>query len=85
MSKTIIERDGYPVLIYKVMYETKGFKFPVFVEGTYPEVHAYMSSEFGFMGANRAITDAEYDTIKKLKIPVYLAPQLKPLNKFTNY
>lgn len=72
----LVSRHGYPVEIWKVKYRNKGFDYVIFIQGTEPEMQEYVKWEFGYIGSYHAITDDEYECVKKLDLPVYLAPQL---------
>ena len=53
-----------------------GFKKPLFIRGTEDEFRAYMTFEFGYVGAYHALTDDEIAAANKLRIPIYIAPEI---------
>lgn len=75
MKKQLIVRDGQVVQVWQVGYKINGFEYALFVEGTEDEVKGYMRSEMAFMGRYSACTDDEIAAVKKLRLPIYIAPQ----------
>ena len=72
----MINRNGYNVRIWQVNYIKNGFKFPIFIKGTEPEMQAYMESEMGYVGEYWAVRESDEDAIHRLKLSIYLAPKL---------
>ena len=72
----IIERNGYIEQVWKVSYSINGFKYIILIQGTEPEMHAYMTSEFGYVGRYHACNDMEIRAARSLNIPIYIAPRL---------
>lgn len=79
LDKTYVVRLGYGERIWRIDYQTNGFKWTIFMEGTEPEIHAYCDSELGYTGGYSACTDREYLAAKTLKFPIYIAPKLSEL------
>lgn len=73
----IIQRKGQVVQVWEIEYQSEErFMYKLFVRGTEDEVRAYMESEMGYMGRYSACTDEEIRAIRKLRMKIYLAPQL---------
>ena len=75
MKKQLIVRNDQVVQVWQIGYKINGFDYALFVEGTENEVRDYMDSEMGFMGRYSACTDDEIAAAKKLRFPIYIAPQ----------
>lgn len=63
--------------VWKVVYENNYFEQPIFVRGTEDEMREYMESEFGYVGKYHACNDQQVDYINKLRLKIYIAPQLR--------
>ena len=72
----IIVRNNQPEQVWMVTYTENGFKKPLFIRGTVDEFCAYMEFEFGYVGGYHALTDSEIAAVKKLRLPIYIAPEI---------
>ena len=73
---TLIVRNGQPENVWMVTYTENGFKKPLFIRGTEDEFRAYMEYEFGYVGGYHGLTDEEVNAVKKLRLPIYIAPEI---------
>ena len=76
MDNRYIVRNNQIEEVWRVEYENNYFKQILFIRGTEDEFRDYMTSEFGFVGRYSACTDSELAAVNKLKIPIYIAPEL---------
>lgn len=61
-------------LVYTDYY---GFKSVLVVYGTEEEMQEYMKSEYGYVPAYTGAIDEEVKAAKTLRLPIYLAPEIK--------
>lgn len=62
--------------VWMVTYTENGFKKPLFIRGTEDEFRAYMEYEFGYVGAYTALSNSELKAVEKLRLPIYIAPEI---------
>ena len=74
----------WPIQVWQVTYEKNRFKFSIFVEGTEPEMRAYLNSEMGFVGSYHACTKDEVKAARLLRFPIYIAPELDRTGHYQN-
>ena len=75
--KRYVERNGWGERVWKVTYNRKGFEFVIYVRGTEPEMHDYMTSELGDVGRYHAISEEQQEMVSKLGQKIYIAPKLE--------
>jgi hypothetical protein len=75
MDNYVIRNDQIEE-VWMVTYIENGFKKPIFIQGTENEFRAYMEYEFGYVGAYTALSTSEIAAVKKLRLPIYLAPEI---------
>lgn len=69
-------RRGQNERVWKVSYKKNGFKFTLLVRGTEMEMQDYLESELGYVGSYYALNDEEVEMANKLRMVIYIAPQL---------
>jgi len=76
MAQNYIVRNNQIEEVWKVEYMNNYFKQVLFIRGTEDEFRSYMESEFGYVGRYSGCTDDEIAAVNKLRIPIYIAPEL---------
>ncbi len=73
----MVVRNGMPVQVWRVTYTNKErFKYNLYIRGTETEMQEYMDSEMGYVGSYTAMTEAERDALKTLRVTIYDANKI---------
>lgn len=63
--------------IWIVRMEHRGFEGLILVYGSEDELRAYVTSELGYMPGYTGARDDEVEALRKMRVKVYLAPEVK--------